>query len=87
MVLVLGAIGAGAIHDDGDLVVGVFAVDGGEGAEMDAADVGHDSGEARRDALLGEELLEPGEKFVDFKRGLERSDVLGEFGDRAGGFG
>ena len=75
MVLVLRAIGARGVHDDGDLVVlGVFAVDGGESSAMQAADVGHDSGVARRDALLGEELLESGEKFVDFIRGLEPSD-------------
>jgi hypothetical protein len=44
------ADGAGTVHDDRDLVV--VAVKDGEGAEMQAADVGHDSGETRRDALL-----------------------------------
>jgi hypothetical protein len=49
---VLVADGARGVHDDGDLVV--FAVKDGEGAEMEAADVSHDSGETRRDALLRE---------------------------------
>jgi hypothetical protein len=79
------ADGAGSVHDDRDLVV--FAVKDGEGTEMQAADVGHDSRETGRDALLGEKLLESGEKFVDFIGGLEPADVLGKLGDRAGGLG
>jgi hypothetical protein len=68
---------ARAVHDDGDVVVvAILAVDGGKGTDMEAAEVGHDSGEARRDALLGEELLESGEKFVDFIGGLEPADVV-----------
>jgi hypothetical protein len=55
------AVGARHIEDDlWGVVAAVFAVDGGESAEMKAADIGHDPGMARRNALLSEEHEESG---------------------------
>jgi hypothetical protein len=89
MAVVLGTIRAGDVEDNlyWGVVAVSFAVDGGESAEMQAADVSHDPGMARGDAFLGEELLESGEKVVDVIGRFEFPDVRGEDGRQAGGFG
>ena len=49
----------------------VVSVNRGMSAEDEAGDIGEDSGAARRDAVLGEELVEGGEGEVDSLGGLE----------------
>ena len=56
----------------------VVVLDGGEGAEEQAADVGENGGAARGDAAFGEEIVEDGEGVVDALRPLEIVSVAGE---------
>jgi hypothetical protein len=65
--------GAGHIQDDVDVVVVAvdFAVDGGEGAEEQVADVGQHSGTARGDLIVGKEFIQFAQGMVDASRGLE----------------
>ena len=49
----------------------VVMVDGGEGAEKEAGDVGEDGSTARRDAAFGEETVENAEGVVDALGPLE----------------
>jgi hypothetical protein len=56
----------------------VVVLDGGEGAEEQAADVGEDGGAARGDAAFGEEIVEDAEGVVDALRPLEIESVPGE---------
>jgi len=65
---------------DIDLEVGGFvAVDGEEGAEKHAGNVGETGGATRRDASTGEKFVEGGEGVVDALGVLEVAGVLGEF--------
>jgi hypothetical protein len=52
-------------------VILVVVIDGGEGAEEQAANVGEDGGAAGRDASFGEELVESAEGVVDALESLE----------------
>src|ERR1700686_2853721 len=52
-------------------VVLVVVVDGGEGTQEKAADVGEDGGAARGDAAFGEEIVESAEGVVDTLGPLE----------------
>jgi hypothetical protein len=58
----------------------MLALDGGEGAEEEAAGVGQDGSAAGRDAVLGKEDEDLGEKLIDVGRGGEMFDVGHEFG-------
>jgi hypothetical protein len=87
----LRAVRAGKIPDDGGggwLAGGFrveFLVDGGEGAELEAVDIGHDAGVARGDAAFDEEDEEAGEEVVDLRGGLEIGEEAGEGGGEVGG--
>ena len=71
-----------------DLEVGGFvAVDGGEGAEKHAGDVGESGGAARGDASAGEKFVEGGEGVVDALGVLEVAGVLGEHSGEVFGVG
>jgi hypothetical protein len=74
-VIVAFAIGAGDVPDEGRVVVlgiGVkLALDGGESAEQEIAGIRECGSAAGRDAVLGEELEESGEEFVDVLGGSE----------------
>jgi hypothetical protein len=73
---------------DVDLEVGGFvAVDGGEGAEKHAGNVGESGGAARGDASAGEKFVEGGEGVVDALGILEVAGVLGEFRGEVFGVG
>jgi hypothetical protein len=82
---------AGEVEDDvgnGGIVGGLgveFLVDGGEGAELEAVDIGHDAGVARGDAAFDEEDEEAGEEVVDLRGGLEVGEKAGEGGGEVGG--
>ena len=52
-------------------LIGFPLLDGGKGAEHQAADIGEDGGAARGDAILDEQSEEFGEGGVDSGRGLE----------------
>ena len=54
---------------------GAIGVDLRQGLQKQAADVGEHGGTARRDAVLGEELVEVHEGIVDALRGLEVSEL------------
>ena len=56
----------------------VVVLDGGEGAEEQAADVGENGGAAWGDAAFGEEIVEDAEGVVDALRPLEIVSVPGE---------
>ena len=56
----------------------VVVIDGGEGAEEEAADVSKNGGAAGRDASFGEEIVESAEGVVDALRPLEIESVAGE---------
>jgi hypothetical protein len=76
---------AGQIEDDGGLVVGIeLVLDGGEGAEEQAADVGEDGGVAGCNAILSEEVVEFGEGLVDAFGGLEAAGFAREGGGEVG---
>jgi hypothetical protein len=62
-------------------------VDGGQGAEEQAGDVGESSGAARRDASTGEKFVEGGEGVIDALGILEVTGVLGEFRGEVFGVG
>jgi hypothetical protein len=73
---------------DVDLEVGGFvAVDGGEGAEKHAGNVGESGGAARGDASAGEKFVEGGEGVVDALGILEVTGVLGKFRGEVFGVG
>jgi hypothetical protein len=55
----------------------VIGVDGGEGAELEAVDVGENSGAARGNVVGCEELIEVAERVVDALGGL-KALVVGE---------
>jgi len=57
---------------------GAVGVDGGEGAEKQAADVRENGGAARGDAVLRQELVEVHEGMVDALRGLEKLELRGQ---------
>jgi len=48
-----------------------FVLDGREGAQLEARDVGEDGGAARGDFVLGEENVEAGEGAIDAGGGVE----------------
>ena len=56
----------------------VVVLDGGKGAEEQAADVGENGGAARGDAAFGEEIVEDAEGVVDALRPLEIVSAPGE---------
>jgi hypothetical protein len=56
----------------------VVVIDGGEGAEEEAADVGEDGGPARRDASFGKEIVESAEGVVDALKPLEIERITSE---------
>jgi hypothetical protein len=62
-----------------------FPVDGGEGAKLEAIDIGHDAGMARGDAAFDEEDEEAGEEVIDLRGGLEVGEEAGECGGEVGG--
>jgi hypothetical protein len=62
----------------GGFVAGELVLDGGEGAEEQAGDVGESGGAAGGDVASGEETKEMGEGMVDALGGLEVFGVLGE---------
>jgi hypothetical protein len=66
---------SGGIGDAGGLV----GVDGREGAELEAVDIGEDGGAARGDVVVGEKYVEVAEGVVDALGGLEAL-VVGEEG-------
>jgi len=73
--------------DDGDLfheLETIFAVDGGEGAEEEVGGVGHDSGAAGSDLVVGLELIEFAERVIDVGGGAEFLDVTDEGGGEVG---
>jgi hypothetical protein len=71
-----------------DLEVGGFvAVDGGEGAEEHAGNVGESGSAARGDASAGEEFVEGGEGVVDALGVLKVTGVFGEFRGEVFGVG
>jgi hypothetical protein len=55
----------------------VVVIDGGEGAEEQAADVGEHGGAAGRDASFGEEIVESAEGVVDALGPLEIEGLAG----------
>ena len=57
---------------------GVVSVDGGEGAEEQAVDVGKDGGATRGNAVLGEEFVEVAEGVVDALGGLKALGAANE---------
>ena len=61
--------------------------DGCERAEEEAGDVGQHGSASRRDAVLGDENVELGERSVDALDGLQGLFEVGEFGSDIGGFG
>jgi hypothetical protein len=65
----------------GGFVAGELLVDGGEGAEEQAGDVGESGGAASGDVAAGEEPKEMGEGMVDALGGLE---VFGAHGEQVG---
>ena len=81
----------GEIQDDfgSELVVGgwgiEFLIDGGEGAELEAVDIGHDAGVTRGDAAFDEKDEEAGEEVVDLRGGFEIGEEAGEGGREVGG--
>jgi hypothetical protein len=62
-------------------------VDGGEGAEEQAGDVGKSGSATRGDASTGEEFVEGGEGAIDALRVLEVAGVIGEFWGEVFGVG
>jgi hypothetical protein len=82
MVLVLRAVGARGVHDDGDgFVVGVFSVaDLTEGAEELGSNVGEDAGALGGNAIADEEKQEPCEKLVDLIEGVEFGELVEKVG-------
>jgi hypothetical protein len=62
-----GSFGLGWVDDIGFLI----GVDLRQGAEQEAADVGENGSAAGRDAVLGEKLIQVGEREVDALGGLE----------------
>jgi hypothetical protein len=70
----------------------VVVINGGEGAEEQAADVGEHGGAAGRDASFGEEIVESaegvvGERFAEVSCSRRRSVVRAEPGGRIAGEG
>jgi hypothetical protein len=65
----------------GGFVAGGLLVNGGEGAEEQAGDVGESGGAASGDVAAGEEPKEMGEGMVDALGGLE---VFGAVGEQVG---
>jgi hypothetical protein len=75
-----------------DLVLDGFVeaelfVDGGEGAEEQAGDIGESGGAARGDAPAREEFVEGGEGVVDALGVLEVRGVLDEYSGEVPGVG
>jgi hypothetical protein len=89
MVLVLGAIGARSVHDDGDgFVVGVlYVADLAERAEELGGDVGENAGTLGGDAIADEEKQEPGEELVDLIGGVEFGELIEKFDGKIHGVG
>src|SRR5712692_9073640 len=56
----------------------VVVIDGGEGAEEQAADVGEDGGAAGRDGSFGQEIVESAERVVYALGPLEIEGLTGE---------
>ncbi len=62
-------------------IIGVeFLVDCGEGAELEAGDVGEDGGAAGGDAIFDHEAGEGAEKVVHFAGGFEIEGIGAEVG-------
>jgi len=57
---------------------GVIGVDGGEGAELEAADVSENGGAASGDAIGGQEPVKVVERVVDALGGLKTLATVGE---------
>jgi hypothetical protein len=78
----------GSVHDSGGVgdSGGVVGVDLGQGAELEAVDVGENGGAARGDAVLCKELVEVHEGIVDALRRLEVLGLASEVGKVIGGF-
>jgi hypothetical protein len=73
--------GARAVEDKAGRRVGiaeVFAFDGFEGAQVEAADVGHDTRLARRYAPLRKQKQQTGEKYIDSPGVAEAGEISGE---------
>jgi hypothetical protein len=84
------ADGAGHIHDDVDVVVGVslvVVVNGAVGVQELVGNVSQDRGAARGDAALGDEGKKIGEELVDGDGGLEVGEFPDEFGGEIDGVG
>jgi hypothetical protein len=64
-----------------------LAVNGGQGAEEQAGDVGESGGAAWGDLSAGEELVEGGEGVIDALGILEVRGVLGEYSGEVSGVG
>jgi len=61
-----------------------FEGDGGEGAEEEVGGVGHDSGAAGSDLVVGLELIEFAERVIDVGGGAKFLDVADEGGGEVG---
>jgi hypothetical protein len=87
------AIGARNVKDDdllgllGGESVEFFLTETGDGVEELVGDIGHDSGAARSNAVLGEEEQKTGEEIVDGSGGLELGEAFGESGGEVAEFG
>jgi hypothetical protein len=66
------------VNHDAAAVAVDFAVDGGEGAELEIGDVGQDRGAAGSDAIFDEETAELGEEIVDLDGGAEVRGLVAE---------
>jgi hypothetical protein len=87
MVLVPRAIGARAVHDDGDgfVVRVLYVADLADGAEELGSDVGEDAGALGGDAIADEEKQEPGEELVDLIGGVEFGELVEKVGGKVVG--
>ena len=81
------AIGTWRVEDDGVFFATFLFVDGGEGAEELAGDVGEDGRATGGDFVLGEEEEQAGEEVVDLGGGGEVVELGGEGGGDFGRLG